>query len=79
MKKLAKIGGIGFGLLALSELFGIVGESQAFASLIISEQLDEEEIYEFLDDCIESSSGYCKFKIKKVKSFIAPIVTWYSR
>ena len=38
MNKLAKIGAIGFGLYAFSELFGIIGEAQAFAGMIIGGQ-----------------------------------------
>lgn len=78
MSKLAKIGAIGFGLFAFSELFGITGEAQAFTGMIAYGQLGEEEVYKHLDECIDTSEGYTKFKIKMVKVFTSSLMTFYS-
>ena len=67
MTKLAKMGVIGFGVFAFSEIFGITGEAQAIASCIIDGMLDEEEFYEKMDE--DLVSGYTRFKIKAVKKF----------
>lgn len=78
MNKLAKIGAIGFGLFAFSELFGTIGEAQAFISIIQCGSLEAEELYELLDECIDVSEGYTKFKIKMVKVFTSSLMKFYS-
>lgn len=65
MNKLVKIGAIGFGALAFSEIFGIVGEAQAITACVIAGMLDEEEFYEKMNE--DLVSGYTRFKIKAVK------------
>ena len=74
MNKLAKIGAIGFGLLTFSELCGIVGEAQAFTGIIVSRELEAEEVYALLDELIDAAEGYTKFKIKMVKVFTSNMV-----
>lgn len=74
MNKLAKIGAIGFGVLAFSELCGITGEAQAFAGMIAYGQLEAEEVYALLDEFIDAAEGYTKFKIKMVKVFTSNLV-----
>lgn len=74
MNKLAKIGAIGFGVLAFSELCGITGEAQAFASMIVCRELEAEEVYALLDELIDAAEGYTKFKIKMVKVFTSNLV-----
>lgn len=69
MNKLVKIGAIGFGLLAFSELFGTIGEAQVFTGMVACGKLEKEEVYELLDECIDATEGYTKFKIKTVKKF----------
>lgn len=78
MNKLAKIGSIGFGLYAFSELFGIIGEAQAFTGMVVGGQLEEEEVYKQLDECIDDSEGYTKFKIKMIKVFTSRLMKFYS-
>lgn len=78
MNKLAKIGAIGFGVFAFLELFGITGEAQAFVSMIQCGKLDAEEVYELLDECIDVSEGYAKFKIKMAKILTSGLVKFYS-
>ena len=65
MNKLAKIGAIGFGVFAFSEIFGIVGEAQAVTGCITAGMLDEEEFYKMMN--ADLVSGYTRFKIKAVK------------
>ena len=77
MKKLAKIGAIGFGVFAFLELFGITGEAQAFVSMIQCGKLEAEEVYELLDECIDVSEGYAKFKIKMAKILTSGLVKFY--
>ena len=79
MNKLAKIGAIGFGVFTFSELFGITGEAQAFVSMIQCGKLEAEEVYELLDECIDVSEGYAKFKIKMVKVFTASLLKKYGK
>ena len=74
MKKLAKMGAIGFGLFAFSELFGTVGEAQAYTGLIVSGAYAEDELYNFLDECISVSDGYSAFKIKLIKRWTKALV-----
>ena len=74
MNKLAKIGAIGFGVLAFSELFGITGEAQAFAGMIACGELKAEEVYALLDELIDAAEGYTKFKIKMVKVFTSNLM-----
>ena len=74
MKKLAKMGTIGFGLFAFSELFGIIGETQAFAALIVSDKFEPEDVYGWLDEVINQSEGYAKFKAKLIKRWVTPVV-----
>lgn len=69
MNKLAKIGAIGFGVFTFSELCGIAGEAQVFTAMVACGKLEKEEVYELLDECIDASEGYTKFKIKTVKKF----------
>ena len=77
MNKLAKIGAIGFGVFTFSELCGIAGEAQAFVSMIQCGKLEAEEVYELLDECIDVSEGYTKFKIKMVKVFTSILLEQY--
>ena len=77
MNKLAKIGAIGFGLFTFSELFGITGEAQAFTGMVVCGQLEEEEVYKQLDEFIDASKGYTKFKIKMVKVFTSSLMKFY--
>ena len=77
MNKLAKIGAIGFGLLTFSELCGIVGEAQAFTGIIVSRELEAEEVYALLDEFIDISEGYGKFKIKMIKVFTSSLIKYY--
>lgn len=79
MNKLAKIGAIGFGVFAFSELFGITGEAQAHVSMIQCGKLEAEEVYELLDECIDVSEGYAKFKIKMVKVFTESLSKKYGK
>ncbi len=67
MNKLIKLGAIGFGVFAFSEICGITGEAQALTACIIDGMLDEEEFYEKMDE--DLVSGYTRFKIKAVKTF----------
>ena len=77
MNKLAKIGAIGFGVFTFSELCGIAGEAQAFVSVIKCGLLDAEELYAMLDECIDVSEGYAKFKIKMAKILTSGLVKFY--
>ena len=77
MNKLAKIGAIGFGVFAFSELCGITGEAQTFVSMIKCGKLEVEEVYEILDECIDISEGYAKFKIKMTKMLTSGLVKFY--
>ena len=74
MNKLAKIGAIGFGVFAFSELCGIAGEAQAFLSVIKCGLLDAEKLYALLDESYDYTEGYTKFKIKMVKVFTSIFV-----
>lgn len=77
MNKLAKIGAIGFGVFTFSELCGIAGEAQAFVSVIKCGLLEVEELYTLLDEGIDASEGYTKFKIKMVKKFTSLVLKQY--
>ena len=77
MNKLAKIGAIGFGVFAFLELCGITGEAQAFVSMIQCGKLEAEEVYELLDECIDVSEGYAKFKIKMAKILTSILLEQY--
>ena len=77
MNKLAKIGAIGFGVFTFSELCGITGEAQAFVGMINCGLLEAEEVYALLDELIDASEGYTKFKIKMVKVFTSSLMKFY--
>ena len=79
MNKLAKIGAIGFGVFAFSELCGIAGEAQAFLSAIKCGLLDAEELYALLDESYDDAEGYAKFKIKMVKVFTEALLKEYGK
>lgn len=77
MNTLVKIGTIGFGLFAFSELCGIIGEAQAFSAMIEAGKCDAKELYALFDELINDAEGYTKFKIKMTKVFTSVVMEYY--
>lgn len=76
-KKLLKGLGIIGGLFVISEVFGIVGEAQAFAAMESKYPDEVEDMLDVLDDD-DTYAGvknpYTKFKAKTVSSFARSLI-----